>query len=540
MRFAIYSRKSRFTGKGESIENQVEMCNNYIKSHFQESDISEIKIYEDEGFSGKNTNRPQFQLMMKEEKKNHFDFIVVYRLDRISRNVGDFAKLIEELNAYKTSFICIKEQFDTSTPMGRAMMNIAAVFAQLERETIAERIKDNMHMLARSGRWLGGTAPAGYKSKQNESVDMGDGRKRTSYSLTIDDSYIDTVKLIFNKFLETESLTKLETYLLNNGILTIKGKQYTVSTLRNIFKNPVYCIADADSIQYYTEQGCDIYYSESDIDNKSGFTTYNKTQADAKRTKNELTHWIITIGTHEGIIDGKTWVKIQNILASNAHKGFRKVHNSTALLSGIIKCSCGAYMRPKYHRPNKNGERPFSYMCETKERSKSQLCSLGNVSGTFIDEYVCKLLLDFDIKDSIIEKQLAILRTHLDSNDNTLSNKSQVLKKTIADKETSIQSLMQILMKGVDDTTLKRIDKQIAETDHQINELSAELYEIEQAEKNMNAIHEDFKTIQSSLSFMKEHFNELSVNEKRNLIKACIQSIIWDGKEIHIFMYGVR
>lgn len=540
MRFAIYSRKSRFTGKGESIENQVEMCSNYIKSHFQESDISEIKVYEDEGFSGKNTNRPQFQLMMQEEKKSHFDFIVVYRLDRISRNVGDFAKLIEELNAYKTSFICIKEQFDTSSPMGRAMMNIAVVFAQLERETIAERVKDNMHMLARSGRWLGGTAPAGYKSKKNESIDMGDGRKRTSYSLTIDYDYIDTVKLIFDKFLETESLTKLETYLLNNGILTVKGKQYTVSTLRNIFKNPVYCIADADSIQYYTDKGCDLCYSDSDIDNKSGFITYNKTQGDAKRTKNEITDWIMTVGTHEGIIDGKTWVKIQNILDSNAHKGFRKVHNSTALLSGIIKCNCGAYMRPKYHRENKNGERPFSYMCETKERSKRQLCSLDNVSGAFIDEYVCKLLLDFDIKDSIVEKQIAVLRSNLNSNDNTLSSKSQVLKKTIAEKENVIQSLMQILMKGVDDTTLKRVDKQIAETDHQINELSAELIKIERAEKDMNAIHDNFETIQSTLKFMRDHFNELSVTEKRNLIKACVQEVIWDGEKFHIFMYGVR
>ncbi len=540
MRFAIYSRKSRFTGKGESIENQVEMCSNYIKSHFQESDISEIKVYEDEGFSGKNTNRPQFQLMMQEEKKSHFDFIVVYRLDRISRNVGDFAKLIEELNAYKTSFICIKEQFDTSSPMGRAMMNIAVVFAQLERETIAERVKDNMHMLARSGRWLGGTAPAGYKSKKNESIDMGDGRKRISYSLTIDYDYIDTIKLIFDKFLETESLTKLETYLLNNGILTVKGKQYTVSTLRNIFKNPVYCIADADSIQYYTDKGCDLCYSDSDIDNKSGFITYNKTQGDAKRTKNEITDWIMTVGTHEGIIDGKTWIKIQNILDSNAHKGFRKVHNSTALLSGIIKCSCGAYMRPKYHRENKNGERPFSYMCETKERSKRQLCSLDNVSGAFIDEYVCKLLLDFDIKDSIVEKQIAVLRSNLNSNDNTLSSKSQVLKKTIAEKENVIQSLMQILMKGVDDTTLKRVDKQIAETDHQINELNAELVKIEQAEKDMNAIHDNFETIQSTLTFMRDHFNELSVTEKRNLIKACVQEVIWDGEKFHIFMYGVR
>ena len=130
MRFAIYSRKSKFTGKGESIDNQIEMCSDYIKLHFSESE-NEITIYEDEGFSGKNLNRPQFQSMMRDEQNKPYDFIVVYRLDRISRNVGDFASLIDQLNRLGTSFICIKEQFDTSTPMGRAMMNIAAVFAQL-------------------------------------------------------------------------------------------------------------------------------------------------------------------------------------------------------------------------------------------------------------------------------------------------------------------------------------------------------------------------------------------------------------------------
>ena len=128
MKIAIYSRKSKFTGKGESIENQIEMCENYINSHFSD-DTHSISVFEDEGFSGKNLNRPQFQTMMSEEHKNPFDLIIVYRLDRISRNVGDFSSLIDELNGYNTAFVSIKEQFDTSTPMGRAMMNIAAVFA---------------------------------------------------------------------------------------------------------------------------------------------------------------------------------------------------------------------------------------------------------------------------------------------------------------------------------------------------------------------------------------------------------------------------
>lgn len=104
---------------------------------------------------------------MQDAKANKFDYLVCYRLDRISRNVSDFSTLIEKLNKLDISFISIKEQFDTSTPMGRAMMFISSVFAQLERETIAERIKDNMYELARTGRWLGGKTPHGFSSKKS-------------------------------------------------------------------------------------------------------------------------------------------------------------------------------------------------------------------------------------------------------------------------------------------------------------------------------------------------------------------------------------
>jgi len=155
-KFAIYSRKSKFTGKGESIGNQIELCRQYIEAHNGIDEANTALIYEDEGISGATLNRPNFIEMMKEARTGRISCIICYRLDRISRNIGDFAQLIEELNHMGINFISIKEQFDTSSPMGRAMMYIASVFSQLERETIAERIRDNMHELAKTGRWLGG------------------------------------------------------------------------------------------------------------------------------------------------------------------------------------------------------------------------------------------------------------------------------------------------------------------------------------------------------------------------------------------------
>ena len=163
--FAIYSRKSKFTGKGESVENQVEMCRQFIGIHYGNDSALAAKVYEDEGFSGGNLDRPKFKEMMEATRKSHIDGIVVYRLDRISRNIGDFANLIQDLGDRGIEFISISEQFNTNSPIGRAMMYIASIFSQLERETIAERIRDNMHELAKTDRWLGGVTPTGYESE---------------------------------------------------------------------------------------------------------------------------------------------------------------------------------------------------------------------------------------------------------------------------------------------------------------------------------------------------------------------------------------
>lgn len=128
------------------------MCRQYIKTHYPNALNSDISVFEDEGYSGKNLHRPQFAEMMSRQAESPFDAIVVYRLDRISRSVADFSAFIVNIQKNGTDFISVKENFDTNSTTGRVLMNISAVFSQFERESIAERIKDNMYLMAKDGR----------------------------------------------------------------------------------------------------------------------------------------------------------------------------------------------------------------------------------------------------------------------------------------------------------------------------------------------------------------------------------------------------
>ena len=183
-KIAIYSRKSKYTGKGESIGNQVELCKSKVSAIFGNVDFEkDVVIYEDEGYSGYSTKRPAFQEMMEAVKNNEIKCIFFYKLDRISRNVKDFCEIKDQLEKYDVNFYSASENLENITPSGRAMIMMTSVFAQLERDTIAERIRDNMLELAKTGRWLGGTTPTGYKSEAVESINI-DGKKKKLYKLT--------------------------------------------------------------------------------------------------------------------------------------------------------------------------------------------------------------------------------------------------------------------------------------------------------------------------------------------------------------------
>lgn len=542
MKIAIYSRKSKFTGKGESIGNQIQLCREYISAHFPEVRDDEILVYEDEGFSAKNLDRPQFRAMMKSARISPFDCIVVYRLDRISRNVGDFASLIEELNGMHTAFICIKEQFDTSTSMGRAMMNIAAVFAQLERETIAERIRDNLILLARTGRWLGGVTPLGYIGEKTEIIDS-DGKKRSAYKLKQVPSEVKTVKLIFDKFLEFQSMTKVATWLIQHDIKTREGCEFRLRAVKDILKNPVYCIADQAVIDYFSELGSSVCFELSETDGKRGIMPFRRSaQSGKQQHRTSPDEWIIALGKHTGVISSDIWLKAQSLIGENAHKTFyRPVRNEVSIFSGLVRCAnCGSIMRPRVNsnkRRNSDGTQMFTYMCEFKERSRKSKCEMKNVNGNVLDKLICDEILKFNQPRSAVGKQLdQLMKQSNDSAENN-SEKLAELKNQVSTKQKMISNLMDALAKSEDSSTmLAYTTKEVERLDSEIKALQNEITELSFIGDENTERQKQIENILRSFERFKDCFDTLTVVEKRDYMRQVIERIEWDGTSAHIFI----
>ena len=206
MVIGIYPRKSVYRDNSDSVQVQVQMCREYAGIIFKGQSL-EFRVYDkDEGFSGKNTNRPSFKELMADVQSDLLDAVIVYKLDRISRNVREFSAMYDIFQKHNVAFVSVKESFDTSTPMGRTVMYILAAFAQLERENTSERVADNMLALGAAGRWTGGRCPAGMAS-----VKRSVGGREHSF-LVVDETTIGNVKLLYALILEGCTITKAERY----------------------------------------------------------------------------------------------------------------------------------------------------------------------------------------------------------------------------------------------------------------------------------------------------------------------------------------
>ena len=209
----IYARQSIDKKDSISIETQIE----YAKREIYGEDF---KVYQDKGYSGKNTNRPAFEQMMEDLETEDVSKVVVYRLDRISRSIVDFADFINTLEEKKIAFVSATEKFDTSSPMGKAMLYIIIVFAQLERETIAERVRDNYYARVKKGALGGGPAPYGYDIVRQ----VVNGTKMSVYKENDD---IENVRKIFELYSSPNtSLADVQRYLIEHNIKTTSNKNW--------------------------------------------------------------------------------------------------------------------------------------------------------------------------------------------------------------------------------------------------------------------------------------------------------------------------
>ena len=537
---AIYSRKSKFTGKGESIGNQVELCREYIRSHYGEDMAERAVVFEDEGFSGGNLNRPDFKRMMDAAHKRQFCAIVVYRLDRISRNISDFSSLIEELARLDVDFVSIREQFDTNSPMGRAMMYISSVFSQLERETIAERIRDNMHELAKTGRWLGGVTPTGYASESVKTVTV-DGKSKKACKLVPVPEEAAIVKKIFDLYAQYDSLTLVETELLRQNVKTKTGRDYSRFSIKGILQNPVYLIADRDAWQYFSDKKSDVFAEPEDFDGVRGILAYNRTDQEKGRATIYLPpdQWIISVGQHPGLIPAKAWIKVQESLERNKSRSYRKPRSNEALLTGLLECRCGARMYPKLtRRKTAEGEPVYTYVCKMKERSKGSRCNRRNASGNLLDAAVIEEIKRLSEDDSVFLEQLEKSKRFFTGSRDEYEAQLEALRKEQTDAERKIAGLIDSMAELAAGAARTRVAQRIEELNQETTARTARIAELEgfTGERTMNS--EEFELLRQLLMVFRNSIDGMSVEQKRAAVRTLVRKVVWDGAQVHILLFG--
>lgn len=240
LRCAIYTRKSSEEGLEQnfnSLDAQREACAAYVASQRHEGWHCLREAYDDGGFSGGSMDRPALKKLLKDIKAQKIDVVVVYKVDRLTRSLSDFAKIVEIFDAKGVSFVSVTQAFNTTTSMGRLTLNVLLSFAQYEREVTGERIRDKIAASKRQGLWMGGFVPPGYRA---------DGR-----TLMIKEDEANIIRLIFNRYLELGTVQKLETKLHAAGIQvpirktqtgrTIGGRPFCRGQLYRLLSNPIYC-----------------------------------------------------------------------------------------------------------------------------------------------------------------------------------------------------------------------------------------------------------------------------------------------------------
>ena len=477
MKIAAYLRKSvKGDDSSISIEAQLEIIKNYFNK-----ENCEFTVYEDNGFSGGNINRPAFIKMM-EERKN-YNVIACYKLDRMARNTLDFLTTFEMLKKEGIDLVCVQDNYDPRTPSGKMMMTLLASLAEMERENIRRRAIDGMYSLAKQGRWSGGTPPLGCKV-----VTLADGKY-----LEIEDT--ETINYIFNQFYKGKSVRKL------SNELGLSERCISLS-----LKKPIYIASDEASNRYLESIG----YTVIGEPNGNGYMTYIHNKNNDSKTVN-----LAVISNHKGIIPSNIWIDVKEKLNLKNHHKYPRISEKTWLAQKITCKTCGSTMIISLGNKRKDGTRPLYFKCK-----KSCLPFIR------VNEAENKILESLK-KKSI--KDLNSNKKNLEFETNIINN----LQKKIRDKENLLTGLIDkisIASDSLASTMLSRAEELNNEIEILNTELTQHQLLINSKANNKNLL----KDREKAKNFFIKNFYNITLEEKQNLINLIIGDCIWDGENLFI------
>lgn len=327
---AIYARQSVEKKDSISVETQIRMCRSRCR------DDEKTAVYIDRGFSGKNLKRPGYLRMIHDLNAGKIRRVIVYRLDRLSRSVSDFSAMWQIFEQHGVEFSSISEQFDTSTPIGKAMVYIIMTFAQLERETIAERITDNYYARVRSGAWPGGRAPFGFRCARIRSGG------HNIPSLEPDENASAAAKIFFDYADTGKSLAAIARELTSSGRTSaVRSAGWDSKSVSRILRSPVYVTADRLILSYYISQGIGtIVNDESEFDGTFSALLTGR-RSSGKGGQNPPSRQTLSLTNFSGIVDSGVWLRCQKKLAETSSVCSSRP-GSASFLSGLLKCGvCG-------------------------------------------------------------------------------------------------------------------------------------------------------------------------------------------------------
>jgi DNA invertase Pin-like site-specific DNA recombinase len=333
LRCAIYTRKSTEEGldmEFNSLDAQREACSAYICSQRAEGWVELAEQYDDGGFSGGTLERPALKRLLPEIEAGRVDVVVVYKIDRLSRSLMDFAKLVEVFDRTGVTFVSVTQSFNTTTSMGRLTLNMLLSFAQFEREVIGERIRDKVAASRKRGMWMGGFVPMGYRVENRK--------------LVVHEPEAATIRMIFERFLKIGSATILAQKLQAEDVRSHRGRVIDKGSLYRILRNQVYIgLAVHKGVAYP--------------------------------------------GEHEAIIGQSLWDRTQSILRESPRvRACRSRASTPALLKGLLFGPTGRAMSPTHTR--RGGKLYRYYVCQAVLKGEVGNAQIRRVSAAAIEAAV--------------------------------------------------------------------------------------------------------------------------------------------------------
>ena len=493
---AIYTRQSVDRVDSISVESQVEFCKREVVGE-------DIKVYTDKGYSGKNTDRPAFQEMMADITAGKIRRVIVYRLDRISRSVLDFASVIDVFQKHGVDFVSTMEKFDTGTPIGKAMLMIVMIFAQLERETIQQRVIDAYSSRSKRGFYMGGKVPYGFRLKET----VIDGIRTKMYEPVPEETEI--IEQIFSMYAQPQtSFGDIVRWLDEKQIKKRNGEPFSRSRIRDLVVNPVYVRADYRLYEFYKAQGTIIENRPEDFIGTNGAYLYSGNEG--KRKTVSLQGHTLVLAPHEGLIPSDIWIKCRSKCLSNTRVA-KPIKAKATWLAGKVKCAhCGYALSAKvYHCKTKADNR--YYLCNNKYNTGE--CNFGSLDADLVDEIVFEEM----------RKKLAEFNTLTKQKQESCDLQTIKLKTRMEAIDQEIGSLLDKIPLA-NGAVMEYINNRVAVLDAEKKELYAEIVRLTEGSGY---------SLEEITGYM-ENWEKISMSDKLTVVDSLIESIYASQERIKI------